>query len=112
MSGGSPIRSVASSLLLKRVAFSLAASAAAIVCLEERSHQPPELGQLRKAAFPLEKGAAKLVFQPLNGPREGRLRHVARVGSAGKVQRLAQCHKIADLVQLHALSPIGIQLYR
>jgi len=46
--------------------------------------------------------SSKLVLELLHGARERRLRHVASLGRARKIQRLAQREKVLNLIKLHA----------
>ena len=68
---------------------------------EMRAHHLAQARQVRVVALAAEQRAAQLIFQPLDGTGQRRLRHVAGLGRAREVQRLADGQEVTDLVHFH-----------
>lgn len=66
-----------------------------------RQHDASEFGQMRIAPLAIEQGAAKFMFQLLDGARERRLGHVTHFGRAREIERLRERHEIANLLHFH-----------
>ena len=69
--------------------------------LQHRPHQPTQFRQMRQPPLAPDKEAAQLILELLNRVRQRRLAHPAPLRRPREVQRLAQRHKIPDLIQLH-----------
>src|ERR687883_77697 len=72
-----------------------------------RLHAAAELGQHQPAALAMEQRVAEPVFELLDGGRERRLRHMAKLGRPREAQGLRGGEEIPDLVHLHATPPAG-----
>ena len=72
---------------------------------EMRAHHLAQPRQVGVVALAAEQRAAQLILQPLDGTGQRRLRHVAGLGRAREVQRLADGQEVTDLVHLHGDCP-------
>src|SRR5215207_4167487 len=66
-----------------------------------RTDDASKFREVRIRSLPMEQRATQLIFQLLDGPREGWLRHVAPLGRVSEVQVLAKGEEIANLMHFH-----------
>lgn len=92
-------------------------SAAADPVLRERHNAPFALVDCREFSldvaaqccearvFPIavDKNAPKLLLEPLDRAREGRLRYAAPHGRLSEIQRIREVEKVPDLLEFHAI---------
>src|SRR5262245_40851921 len=74
--------------------------------LEHRACQLAELGEMRATPLAPDQQSAEFSLELLDGARERGLRDVTPFRGTRKVQRLAQCKKISDLIKLHCVPPL------
>src|SRR5262245_12439837 len=72
------------------------AKSALIALLEQWIKALPELGQLRLRALTAEQVAAKLVFELLDSPSQGRLGHIAALRRFREIQLADRRQEISD----------------
>ena len=77
---------------------------AAMDVLEIGLHQLAELGQSGAGMIAVKQGAAQLLLERLDGPRQRRLRHVAARRRAREIELLGEHEKVPHLMHLHAVA--------